>query len=181
MKMDVCPFLKVANYAEQVLGLRIATGAKHADQTLRRRARRCSEFFKSDSGFDVVTQDRFPVSRSPESIASTPSRRSASANLASPLTCCCTRSLKLLVLVIKILRSAYDAPGLFVAPPIPGSLFVCLPLWQRRRFLYERIPTVGRSTLSKQPVEDSIGVIAPTRLAQRVFVIHPSIDDDTVL
>ena len=61
------------------------------------------------------------------------------------------------------------------------SLIVCLPLRQRRSFLYEGIPAVGRSALSKLRIEDGIGVIAPTRLAQHSFIIDPSVDDDTVL
>src|SRR5450759_1398222 len=59
-----------------------------------------------------------PVSTSPESIASTPSRRSASANFASPLTWCCTSSLKLLVLAIFVSLSAYAALASFVVLPI---------------------------------------------------------------
>src|SRR5258708_4918218 len=61
--------------------------------------------FEAHCRFDVIARDGFPVSTSPLSIASTPSRRRASANFLSPLTCFCTRSLKLFVLAISRLRS----------------------------------------------------------------------------
>src|SRR5665811_1465093 len=59
-----------------------------------------------------------PVSTSPESIASTPSRRSASANFASPLTWCCTSSLKLLVLAIFVSLQRMPRFASFVVLPI---------------------------------------------------------------
>src|SRR5712691_10374837 len=46
-----------------------------------------------------------------------PSRRRASANFLSSLTCCCTRSLKLFVLAIFRLRSAPPALAPFVVLP----------------------------------------------------------------
>src|SRR5262249_44228261 len=55
-------------------------------------------------------------------MASIPSRRSASANFASRLTCCCTRSLKLLVLAITR----------FPSMPSAVTPLVCAPVGMRR-------------------------------------------------
>src|ERR1700731_239911 len=62
----------------------------------------------------------FPVSTSPPSIASMPSRSSASANFLSVLTRACTRSLKGFVFAMAPLRSARSArlALLIVAPVI---------------------------------------------------------------
>src|SRR5258708_2447479 len=69
----------------------------------------------------------FPVSTSPPSIASTPSRRRASANFLSPLTCFCTSSLKLFVLAISRLRSApFTLALLVVLPKVMGRIDVTL-------------------------------------------------------
>src|SRR5260370_34702354 len=59
-----------------------------------------------------------PVSRSPLSIASMPSRRRASANFESPLMWCWTRSLKFFVGPIARLRAALSALALLVVLPI---------------------------------------------------------------
>src|ERR1700686_2735120 len=71
-----------------------------------------------------------PVSTSPLSIASIPSRRSAFANFLSAFTRACTNSLKGFVLAIICLRLAPPALALLVVPPIgPGRFdIVLLPL-----------------------------------------------------
>jgi hypothetical protein len=55
---------------------------------------------------DGVAQDGLAGLESPDNIASTPSRNRASVNLSSALTWRCTRSLKLFVFAIVLLRSA---------------------------------------------------------------------------
>src|SRR5271166_1209300 len=76
-----------------------------------------------------------PVSRSPLSIASMPSRSRASANFESPLMWCSTRSLKLFVCAIARLRSTQPALALLVVPPIGvGCIDVArLPLLRAAR------------------------------------------------
>src|SRR5690349_4399437 len=59
-----------------------------------------------------------PVSRSPLSIASIPSRRRTSANFASRLTCSCTRPLKLFDLAIPQFRSMSSALARLVVAPM---------------------------------------------------------------
>src|SRR3990172_3962222 len=48
--------LQVADDAEQILRLRIATRAEHADQALGRRADRLGKPLEADRGLDVVAQ-----------------------------------------------------------------------------------------------------------------------------
>src|SRR5262249_61312626 len=62
-----------------------------------------------------------PVSRSPLIIASTPSRKSASAKLLSHLTCCCTSSLNFFVFAIVFLDSLAAPLALLVVLPICAS------------------------------------------------------------
>ena len=54
MQPHAGPLLQIADHAEEVLRLRIAARAEHANQALWRRA----ELFEADRRLDVVAQDR---------------------------------------------------------------------------------------------------------------------------
>src|ERR1035441_5355916 len=54
VKMHARLLLQIPDYAEKVLGLRVAARTEHADQALRRRASCCPELFKADGRLDVV-------------------------------------------------------------------------------------------------------------------------------
>jgi hypothetical protein len=57
MQPHPCALLQIAYHAEQILRLRIAARAEHADQALGRRAGGSPELFKSDRRLDVIPKD----------------------------------------------------------------------------------------------------------------------------
>jgi hypothetical protein len=78
VELETGPLLQVADDAEEVAGLRIAARAEHADEALRLRAGRLAKLLEADGRFDVIARIALPVSTSPASMVSMPSRTSAS-------------------------------------------------------------------------------------------------------
>ena len=59
MKLQSGPLLQIADHVEEILGLRIASWAEHADQALGRRAGRLAQFLESHGRLDGVAKDGF--------------------------------------------------------------------------------------------------------------------------
>src|SRR6266481_817721 len=59
MEAHAGALLQIAEYAEQVTGLRVAARAEHADGALLRRPGRLTELLEADGRLDVVSHDGF--------------------------------------------------------------------------------------------------------------------------
>lgn len=119
--------LQAPNNAEQVARLRVAARPEHVDQALGLRARRLAQFLEADRRLDVVAQrsTALPASTSPASMASMPSRSSASPKAGSSATRFCTSSLKLRVNATASLRSSRPrTPSSVVRPQRLGRLYI---------------------------------------------------------
>lgn len=83
MQRETGMTLEMADDAEQVARLWVATAAEHADQALWRRAGVGTEFFEADSCLNVVTKDRLAAVHVASNMVSMPSFRSESRNFGS--------------------------------------------------------------------------------------------------
>src|SRR5271166_290850 len=60
MQLQPGLFLQIAEYTEQIPGLRVAARSEHADEALGLCAGRLAQLLEADRRLDVVAQDRLP-------------------------------------------------------------------------------------------------------------------------
>src|SRR5271165_6139766 len=126
MQFDPRLFLQIADDSEEVARLWVAARAEHADQAFRggvgRFADASPSFSKPTVALMVSRRIALPVSTSPASMVSIPSRSRFSANAASLATRRCTSSLKLLVRAMSALRTSDEFEAEFAANQSRGAL-----------------------------------------------------------